>query len=149
MSRIRDRIAKAALILGVAGSLAPPVVAALLSAASGRNVILVATPNSPDIVEANRALWTPGEPVAPLYGTPVGEPMRILFADPARIIVPKEDPTLTLYTVDKSKGENPLQEQTMWFAVRMAMYASGALLAAALLYYLWRRRRGPRSAVTE
>ncbi|HEY3226338.1 MAG TPA: hypothetical protein VGK61_05020 [Planctomycetota bacterium] len=149
MSRFRDRIAKAALVLGVFGSLAPPVAAALLSAASGRNVILVATPNNPDIVEANRALWTPGEPVAPLYGTPVGEPMRILFADPARIIVPGEDPSLTLYTVDKAKGENPLQERTMWFAVRMAMYASGALLAAALLHSLWGRLRGPRAAVTE
>ena len=149
MSRFGDRIAKAALIVGVIGSLAPPVAAALLSAASGRTVILVATPNSPDIVEANRALWTPGEPVAPLYGTPVGEPMRILFADPARIIVPKEDPSLTLYTVDKSNGENPLQVQTVWFVVRMTMYASGALLAAALLHYLWRRLRGPRAAVTE
>jgi len=149
MSRIRDRIAKVALILGVAGSLAPPVAAALLSAASGRTVILVATPNSPDVVEANRALWTPGEPVAPLYGTPVGEPMRILFADPTRIIVPKEDPSLTLYTVDKTKAENPLQERTMWFAVRMTLYASGALLAAALLHYLWRRLRGPQAAVTE
>jgi hypothetical protein len=149
MSRFRDWIAKAALILGVTGALAPPIAAALLSAAAGRNVLLVATPNSPDVVEANRALWTPGEPVAPLYGTPVGEPMRILFADPARIIVPKEDPSLTLYTVDKAKGENPLQEQTMWFAVRVAMYASGGLLALALLHYLWRKVTGPRAAVTE
>jgi hypothetical protein len=149
MSRFRDWIAKAALYLGVFGALASPVVAALLSAAAGRNVLLVATPNSPDIVEANRALWNPGEPVATLYGTPVGEPMRILFADPARIIVPKEDPTLTLYTVDKTKGENPLQEQTMWFATRMTMYVSGGLIGLWLLHVLWRKVTGPRAAVTE
>ena len=149
MSPIRERLAKAALYLGLFGALAPPVAAALLSAASGRMVILVATPNSPDIVEANRALWNPGESVASLYGTPVGEPMRILFADPARIIVPKEDPTLTLYTVDKTKGENPLQEQTMWYATRLTMYVSGALIGLWLLHVLWRKITGPRAAVTE
>ena len=148
MSRLRDRLAKAALILGVVGALASPVAAALLSAAAGRTVILL-NPDPPEVVEANRALWSSGEPVAKIYGTPVGEPMRILFADSARIIVPKEDPSLTFYTVDKAKGENPLQERTMWFTVRLAMYGSGALLAAALLHILWRRLRGPRSAVSE
>jgi hypothetical protein len=147
--KFRDALAKAALFLGVFGALAPPIAAALLSAASGRNVILIATPNSPDIVEANRALWNPGEPVAELYGTPVGEPMRILFADPARIIVPKEDPTLILYTVDKEKGENPLQVQTIWYATRIAMYVSGGLIGLWLLHVLWRKVTGPRAAVSE
>ncbi len=148
MSLLRDRIAKTALFLGVFGAIVPPAAAALLSAASGREVVLV-NPDAPDVVEANRALWTAGEPVAKIYGTPLGEPMRILFTDSARIIVPKEDPTLTLYTVDKTKGENPLQVQTVWFAVRLTMYASGSLMAAAFLYFLWRRLRGPRAAVTE
>ena len=148
MSLFRDRLAKAALILGVVGALASPAAAALLDGVAGRTVILL-NPDPPEVVDANRALWTPGEGVAKIYGTPVGEPMRVLFADSARIIVPKEDPSLSLYTVDKTKGENPLQAQTMWFAVRMAMYGSGALLAAALLHFLWRKVRGPRSAVSE
>lgn len=148
MSLLRDRIAKAALVLGAAGLILAPATAALLDGVAGRTVILL-NPDPPEVVEANRSLWFQGEPVTKIYGTPVGEPMRVLFADSARIIVPKEDPSLALYTVDKTKGENPLQARTMWFAVRMAMYGSGALLAAALLHVLWRRLRGPRSAVTE
>jgi len=148
MSPIRDRIAKAALFLGVFGAIVPPAAGAMISAASGREVILI-NPDPPDVVEANRALWTQGEPVAKIYGATLGEPMRILFADPARIIAPKEDPTLTFYTVDKTKGENPLQVQTMWYAVRMAMYASGGLIGLWLLHVIWQRIRGPRAAVTE
>jgi hypothetical protein len=148
MGTFRDRIAKAALFLGVLGAIAPPAAGAMLSAASGRTVLLI-NADPPDVVEANRALWTQGEPVAKIYGTALGEPMRILFADPARIIAPKEDPSLTLYTVDKTKGENPLQVQTMWFAVRMAMYVSGALIGLWFLHVVWKRLRGPRAAVTE
>ena len=143
-----NRIAKVALALGVAGAIAPPIAAGMLSASSGRNVILI-IPNPPEVVEANRSLWTLGEPVAAIYGNPVGEPMRILFAEPDRIIVPKEDASLTLYTVDKTRGENPLQVQTVWFGVRIGMYVSGVLMALAFLNYLWRKVRGARSAVSE
>ena len=148
MGVFRDRLAKTALFLGVLGALVPPAAGAMLSAASGRNVILI-NPDPPDVVEANRALWTQGEPVPKIYGAQVGEPMRILFADPARIITPKEDPSITLYTVDKTKGENPLQVQTMWYGVRMGMYVSGGLIALAFLHFLWRRISGPRRAVSE
>lgn len=148
MSLFRDRLAKIALFLGVFGALVPPAAGAMLSASSGRTVILI-NPDPPDVVEANRALWTQGEPVTKIYGTQVGEPMRILFADPARIIAPKEDPSITLYTVDKTKGQNPLQVQTMWYAVRMGMYVSGGLIGLALLHFIWKKLRGPRAAVTE
>src|SRR5262245_48977106 len=148
MGPLRDRIAKAALVLGVLGALVPPLAASVLSGAAGR-VVLFINPDPPDVVEANRALWTLGEPVEKIYGTSLGEPMRILFADPARIIVPKEDPSVTLYTVDKSKGENPLQVQTVWYAVRLTMYVSGGLMALAFVLWLWKRLSGPRAAVTE
>jgi len=148
MGLIRDRIAKAALFLGVFGAIVPPVAASVLSGSAGRTVILI-NADPPDVVEANRALWTLGEPVEKIYGTPLGEPMRILFADPARIIVPKEDPAVTLYSVDKTKGENPLQVQTVWYAVRLTMYVSGGLMALAFLLFLWRRLSGPHGAVSE
>src|SRR5688572_23519116 len=140
MSRWRDRIAKAALAGGLAGLLAALAGFWILPAVFGRTVTLVTTPNAPDIVEVNRAVWSLGEPVAPIYGTPVGEPMRILFLDKSRIIVPPEDPTLTLYTVDKSKGENPLQEQTVRYGAKFVGAGGAILLLAGVLHFVWKRR---------
>lgn len=142
MSPLRDRIAKAALVLGAVGLTVAPAAAALLDAVAGRTVILL-NPDPPEVVDANRALWSQGELVAKIYGTPIGEPMRVLFADSARIIVPKEDPSLTLYTVDKTKGENPLQAQTLWFTVKLAMAGSALLVFAGLLHVVWKRWRRP------
>jgi hypothetical protein len=145
MARWRDRLAKAALGLGAAGLLMALAGFWVLPAAFGRTVTLVTTPNAPDIVDVNRAMWSKGEPVAPIYGTPVGEPMRILFPEKSRIIVPPEDPTLTLYTVDKSKGENPLQEQTARYVSTIMGAGSLVLLLAGVLHFVWKRVR-PRSS---
>ena len=140
-AKVRDRIAKAALFLGVAGLVFSAVAAFALPAVFGRTVVLVATPNAPEIVNANRALWMAGDPVAPIYGTPIGEPRRILFAEEKRIIVPPEDPTLTLYTVDKNKGQNPLQAQTVRLLATICALGSGVLLAAGVLHFVWKRFR--------
>jgi len=140
-ARCRDLAAKVSLILGTAGLVLTPAAVLILPAAFGRTVQLVTTPNAPDIVALNRTMWSKGEPVAPIYGTPIGEPMTILFADKSRIIVPPEDPSLTLYTVDKAKGENPLQVQTIVFLAKYAAIASGVLLVAGILHFVWKHRR--------
>jgi hypothetical protein len=141
MARWRDRVAKAALILGAAGAAVSLIAMLVLPAAFGRTVTLLVTPNAPDIVETNRATWSPGEPVAPIYGTPIGEPMTILFPVESRLIVPKEDPSLTLYAVDKSKGENPLQVQTVKFLGTYVLIGSGVLLVAGVLHFVWKSFR--------
>ncbi|HEU4339269.1 MAG TPA: hypothetical protein VFS19_04310 [Planctomycetota bacterium] len=145
LTKLRDRAAKVALILGVAGLVLTPAAVLILPAAFGRTVQLVTTPNAPDIVALNRTMWSKGEPVAPIYGTPVGEPMTILFADKSRIIVPAEDPSLTLYTVDKSKGENPLQAQTIRFGAKFGLIGSAILMGAGALHFVWKRWRKPGS----
>src|SRR5262245_36246702 len=99
LSLWRDRAAKAALFLGAGGLAFAAIAAFALPAMFGRKVTLIVTPNSPEIVNTNRSLWMAGDSVAAIYGTPVGEPMRVLFTQEARIIVPPEDPSLTLYTV--------------------------------------------------
>ena len=141
LTKVRDAAAKVALILGIAGLVLTPAAVLILPAAFGRTVQLVTTPNAPDIVAMNRAMWSKGEPVAPIYGTPIGEPMTILFAKESRIIVPAEDPSLTLYTVDKSNGENPLQAQTIGFLAKYALIGSGVLAGAGALHFVWRRLR--------
>lgn len=108
----------------MAATLLVPALAAFLLAAWGRNVLLI-VPHSPEAVEINRSLWVAGDDVVPLYGNPMGQSVRILFAHPSRVVVPPEDPALVLYRVDKQKGENPLQEQTVW-------YFAGILQAAVL-----------------
>jgi hypothetical protein len=141
LGRIRDFSAKIALFLGAAGLILSLAAMWILPAVFGRTVVLLATPNAPEIVESNRALWEKGEPVAPIYGTPIGEPMTILFAERERIIVPPEDPSLTLYTVDKSKGQNPLQAQTARFAAKYGLIGSGILLVLGVLHFLWKSSR--------
>lgn len=138
MSKFRDLISKVALVLGAAGLLVAGAAVLLLPR---RTVQLITTPNAPDIVEMNRAMWSKGEPVAPIYGTPIDKPMEIHFAEDARIIVPPEDPSLTLYTVDKAKGENPLQAQTVKFLGRYVLIGSGVLLLAGILHFVVKRKR--------
>ena len=140
---MRDKIAKAALILGALPGIVS-LTAVMLSAALGRTVILV-SPHGPEVVAANKATWSKGEPVPEIYGIPGREPRRILFADPSRIILPEEDPSLTLYAVDKQKGENPLQVQTVWFAAKLGMAGSLVLLLAGLLHFAWKRFRASKA----
>jgi hypothetical protein len=147
--KLRDLAAKIALVLGGAGLVLTLAAVLILPAAFGRTVQLLVTPNAPDIVETNRSMWEKGDPVAPIYGTPVGEPMTILFSEEPRIIVPAEDPSLTLYIVDKSKGQNPLQVQTVHFLAKYAAMASGVLLLAGVAHFAWKRWRQRRGLIAE
>lgn len=98
-------------------------------------------PAPPEAVALERELWEPGQPVAGIYGTPVGRPARVVLPASDRLLRPAEDTRLLLMKVDKQRGENPLQVKTVWFlATRLAV---GLGLAAVLLALLraWLSRR--------
>lgn len=137
---MRRRLALLAMGLGVGAILFAPTAAAIVSGGWGQEVILI-SPHGSEAVVMNRLIWSSGEPVPPIYGIPSSAPIRIAFADPARILIPPEDASLTLYRVDKQKGENPLQVRTLWFLAKLGAAFGGvvALLGAGL--FLWSRSR--------
>jgi hypothetical protein len=100
--------------VGFGGGILVLLVGAVLVWGLGKEVTLI-TPHDPSAVEVNKALFTPGDSVADLYGIPSSEPLRVVLPKPDRLIRPDEDPDLLLLSVDKQKGENPLQAQTIWF----------------------------------
>ena len=118
---------------GVALAILAPLAGAAMSAVWGREVILI-SPHDPGVIELEKISWTQGEPVVDLYGIQNGGVTRVIFPDPDRIIVPEEDPSLTLLKVDKQAGENPLQAQTVWFFVKWLVI--GGLAAAAAAFAL-------------
>ena len=127
--------------LGVAVALLAVTSAWALDRFFGTNVTLLA-PNASDVIELNRELWSPGDPVADIYGIS-SHKVRVVFADDSRIIHPKEDASLALYTVDKQAGENPLQAKTLWFFAKYLVIAglAAALLLRLLHFLLMRRAR--------
>ena len=78
-------------------------------------------------MELNRALYTTGDAVAELYGNPLAEPVRVIMPPADRLLRPQEDPALLLLEVDKQKGENPLQAQTVWLFTKFAIAAFATL----------------------
>jgi hypothetical protein len=112
---------------GAAASVLAPTAAACVVSLGSREVVPV-SPHAAEVVEVQRAMWTPGEPVAPIYGVPQ-ERTWLVFPDRSRIVTPAEDPSLVLMRVDKQRGENPLRIQTVWFLAGCAALA-GACAAA-------------------
>jgi len=123
-------------ILGFAGIavgvLAYPLAFALDSAAGVDALVVTAADDA--TVEVNRATWdgkTKSE-VPGLYGSPFKAPERIVFANKANLIHPKEDPSQTLYLL--RTGDHPLQAQTLfYFALPSTI---GGLVAGAALLWL-------------
>jgi hypothetical protein len=112
----------------------------VLPAAYGKDVILI-SPHAPDVVELNKLSWKKGDKVVDIYGIQNGEKIRVLFTDPARIIVPEEDPSLTFYKVNKQAGENPLQAQSVAFLSKwLALGAFGVAIAGLILRVALRRK---------
>jgi hypothetical protein len=131
---------KLAVIGGTAIALSALLAGIVLPAAYGRDVILI-SPHSADVVELNKLSWTQGDKVVDIYGIQNGEKVRVLFADPARIIVPVQDPSLTLYKVNKQAGENPLQAQTVAFLAKwLALGGFTAAMAGLALGFVTRRK---------
>ena len=96
-------------------------------------------------VETNRGLWAlndgPKADVPGIYGTPAARVDRIVFSDAAKVLHPKEDPSLTLYLV--SREDQHLQAQTLWYFA-LPMTVGGLVAGTALL--LLGRRMGRRAA---
>ncbi|MCA1733606.1 MAG: hypothetical protein LC732_08385 [Acidobacteria bacterium] len=132
------RILTAALVaaVGVAG------LALFADKVLGREVVLIA-PHDAGSIDLQRALWMAGDPVAEIYGNPLGEPVRVVVTDPARIIRPLEDPSLSLLSAGSSTERRPLQVRTVWFLARplIAMFLAIAALATALRFTPIRRKR--------
>ncbi len=106
----------------------------------GQEVVLIA-PFDESTVELNRALHSPGDPVAEIYGNPMGQTVRIIAPDKGHLIRPTEEPSLLLLQVDKQKGENPLQAQTIWFFSKFAI--PGFVLVGIVGLLLPRRQSSP------
>ena len=89
----------------------------------------------------NKILWRKGESIAEIYGIPSNEKIRIAFPEESKIIVPEEDPSLTLYRVNKQKGENPLQTKTLWTFLPFIEGGGLLLLLFGLPLLLWEKRQ--------
>jgi hypothetical protein len=129
---------------GLLVALALPLAAYLAEVGMGREVLLIA-PHDPSVVTLNRSLWSPGEPVAELYGSPMSEPTKVLLRGDQGVLHPDEDPSLSLLPVS-SGGERPVQVRTLWWAVRLAVAVLGAATAALLGLSLFARRAVSRRA---
>ena len=81
------RLRRYALLLGFGGMALVWVTAATLDWGFGQDVLIV-SPQDQSTIELNRALYTPGEPVANIYGNPMSQPVRVIFPRADRIIRP-------------------------------------------------------------
>lgn len=114
------------------------------------------TPFDESMVQVNKVLFELEEldssvadyptHVMKIYGHATEEPIRWLFVSEERFLRPTELPSLTLLPVDKQRGEDPFQEQTLFFFAKR--FAAGAAVTGILLLGLWlllrrRRRRKP------
>lgn len=124
---------------GLVAALLLPLAAFLADLGWGREVLLIA-PHDPSVVALNRSLWSAGDPVADLYGSPMSEPTRVLLIGDQRVLRPEEDPKLSLLPV-ASAGMRPIQVRTLWWTVRLAVAGLGAASAALLGVSLFARRR--------
>ncbi len=129
MARFRYRLRQLVFRLGFGGAAVALLVASGLDLMLGKEVLLIA-PHSPETVELNRLLHQPGDPAAEIYGNPLSTSVRVILATEERLIRPPEEPALILLPVAKSKGENPLQAQTVWFLTR---YVAGGLILLGIL----------------
>ncbi|MCX7835245.1 MAG: hypothetical protein N2450_04150 [bacterium] len=69
--------------------------------------------HDPIVIETNRSLYNPDDQVIEIYGNPMKNKVKVVVFNQSKIIHPKEDSSLALYPVDKQKGDNPLQWQTV------------------------------------
>lgn len=128
-------------MLALAAAALAPAAAWFIDAKMSRDVILL-TPAPPEIVELNRMMWSKGEPVAKIYGEPVDRPVRVVRPDPRDLIVPAEDPSMTLMNAGGER--HPLQVQSVWYVAKLG--AMGALVFGLVIggaAWVLKRRRQP------
>jgi hypothetical protein len=144
---------KAAWIAAVAAALLVMPAAAILASTATEAVMI--SPHHPSAVEVNRGLWELDRPdpssadfekrVIALYGNG-SERVKAVFVPAERFIRPPEKPGLVLLPVDKQKGENPLQAQTVWFVAKWALL--GTAWAGVMLCGAWQFLRARQRAAT-
>lgn len=105
--------------------------------------VLIISPKPQDVVELERMMWMPGDPVADIYGIPTDHPVKVVMPDSTRIIRPEEDPSLVLLAVDKQQGDNPLQVQTVWFITTRLAIGLGLMSLLGLIVWRFPRRKRP------
>lgn len=129
--------------------------AAAILASTATEAVMI-QPHDPSVVEVNRGMWQldPPDPKAPdfekqviaIYGNGSTR-VKAVFVPKSRFIHPEELQGLVLLTVDKQKGENPLQAQTVWFVATWLLI--GSAWAGVLLCGLWQFLRVRQRAATE
>ena len=127
------RIRPFALAAGFGGAVFVLGLAMIIDRGFGEDVRLI-SPHDASTVQVNRALYAPGDPVAEIYGNALSNPVRVIAPDPDRIVRPDEDPAIVLLTVDKQRGENPLQARTVWLFAKAAALGLGLLGVAGLAF---------------
>jgi len=127
------RIRPFALAAGFGGAVLVLGLAMIIDRGLGEDVRLI-SPHDASTVQVNRALYAPGDPVAEIYGNALSNPVRVIAPDPDRIVRPDEDPAIVLLTVDKQRGENPLQARTVWLFAKAAALGLGLLGVAGLAF---------------
>ena len=127
------RIRPFALVAGFGGAVFVLGLAMIIDRGFGEEVRLI-SPHDASTVQVNRALHAPGDPVAEIYGNALSNPVRVIAPDADRIVRPDEDPATVLLTVDKQRGENPLQARTVWLFAKAAALGLGLLGVAALAF---------------
>jgi hypothetical protein len=134
-------------LAGLAVGLAAYPLALAVDRASGTELLPVTAADAAS-VDANRGLWelngSPKKEVASIYGTPAGRPERIVFADAAKVLHPKEDPSLALYLV--AREDHPLQARTLYYFALPATV--GGIVAGAALLLLARRMAAKATAAS-
>ncbi len=120
-------------------ALALPLGAYVADLGWGHKVRLIA-PYDPSVVTLNRTLWSAGDPIVEIYGSPMSAPTRVLLLTDQNLVHPEEGPSLALLPLDAG-GKRVVQVQTLWWAVRIAGVGLGAMTAALLGLSLFARRQ--------
>jgi hypothetical protein len=132
----RYLLRRGAFMVGFGGLIVVLIAVITTDRALGKEVLMIA-PHKPSVVELNRMLYADGDPVAQLYGNPLSAKTRVVLPSEDRLVRPEEDPTLLLFRVDKQRGENPLQTQTLWFFAKLVL---PGLALVGLLGFTFPRR---------
>ena len=132
---------------GLVVALALPLAATLVDVGLGREVLLIA-PHDPAVVTLNRSLWSAGEPVAEIYGSPMSAPTKVLLFGDLKVLHPEEEPALSLLPVS-SDARRPIQVRTLWWAVQLAAAGLGAVAAVLLGLSFFARRRAQLSVASQ
>ncbi len=125
--------------VGLITALALPLAAYFADLRWGREMWLIA-PHDPAVVALNRSMWSRGDAIADLYGSPMSEPKRVLLTSDRAVIHPAEDASLSLLPVAAGTAR-PIQVRTLWWAVRLAEVGVGFATAGLFALMLWLRRR--------